>query len=445
MKLTIKNSMATKLIVMYIASAFVVLASFALIVQYSIKHHFYQQDYQRLSNTFHTSFFSFDNLDDMTTSALQAESVYFWLLDQDGIPVLKSTTLALPTHSITPNAIEWSDDGHLYRAFKFPLIHSKYSAIVLGLNIDQHILFINELNVVLLWAFILTSLISGIYAVIIIRKGLQPLQTLQGYLSKVSTHRLDIRVPQEQLPIELVQLVAAQNQMLERLQRGFYRLSEFSSDIAHELRTPLTNIMTQTHVALSVKRNANEYQEILLSNAEELERLNKTIKDTLYLAKSENHLLHSSKESLQLADVISPLLEFYQFIAEEKGVHLELSGDGIQFGDKQMLQRAVGNILSNALRHCDNNSLISINISQSAERNSIKIQNTGEPIPEASLPYLFDRFYRVDKSRQHSQSIGAGLGLAITRAIVQAHGGEISVSCQHRVTEFNLVMNKNEI
>ncbi|WP_048667373.1 ATP-binding protein, partial [Vibrio crassostreae] len=100
-------------------------------------------------------------------------------------------------------------------------------------------------------------------------------------------------------------------------------------------------------------------------------------------------------------------------------VCLELRGDGEQFCDKQMLQRAVGNIVSNALRHCDVGSVVSIQIAEEGEEyNSIKIKNIGETIPESALAYLFDRFYRADKSRKHSRSIGAGLGLAITRSIV---------------------------
>ncbi|MFM2482286.1 histidine kinase dimerization/phospho-acceptor domain-containing protein [Celerinatantimonas sp. YJH-8] len=248
--------------------------------------------------------------------------------------------------------MEWTVNGRTYRAFRFQLNHPQYGAIVLGLNITPHILFISKFNIVLLWTFLITNVISGLYAVFIVHKGLKPLQVLQRYLSKVNANRLDIRVPVGELPVELIQLGEAQNEMLERLQHGFNRLSEFSSDIAHEIRTPLTNIMTQTHVALSSKRTVAEYQEILSSNSEKLERLSKTIRDTLYLAKSENRLLHNNKKRLQLEEIIKPLLEFYESMAEEKQVSLELSGNSVQFGDKQMLQRAVGNIISNALRHC---------------------------------------------------------------------------------------------
>lgn len=445
MKLKLKNSMATKLIVMYMASSFIVLASFALIVQYSIKQHFYQQDYKRLDNYYQTIFSSFDSLNDNAITALKAESAYFWVLDRDGIPVLTNTTFSLPESAKKLNSMEWTVDGQTYRAFRFQLKHPQYDAIVLGLNIDLHLLFISQFNIVLLWTFVIASVISGGYAVFIVHKGLKPLRVLQQYMNKVSPNRLDIRIPVDKLPIDLIQLVETQNEMFGRLQHGFSRLSEFSSDIAHEIRTPLTNIMTQTHVSLSSKRTAEEYEEILLSNVEELERLNKTIQDTLYLAKSENHLLHTNKDMLQLAEVIRPLLEFYEFMADEKEVCLELRGDGEQFCDKQMLQRAVGNIVSNALRHCDVGSVVSIQIAEEGEEyNSIKIKNIGETIPESALAYLFDRFYRADKSRKHSRSIGAGLGLAITRSIVQMHGGEITVSSSERVTEFTLTMKKGE-
>ena len=232
--------------------------------------------------------------------------------------------------------------------------------------------------------------------------------------------------------------------MLDRLQIGFNRLSEFSSDIAHELRTPLTNIMTQTQVVLSSSRSVEEYQDVLGSNIEELERLNKTIRDILYLAKSENQLLHSNKEMLKLEELVSSLLEFYGFIADEKGVDLTLEGSATQFGDKVMLQRAIGNIISNALRYCDKESIITIQILENENFNIIKIANHGETIPEQSLPFIFERFYRVDKSRKHSQSIGAGLGLPIAKSIVQAHGGSISVVSVNQKTEFTLVLDRRD-
>ncbi|WP_261859150.1 heavy metal sensor histidine kinase [Photobacterium sanguinicancri] len=447
MKLALKNSMATKLIAMYMASSFIVLASFTLIVQYAIKHHFYAQDYQLLNSKFLTVAATLDDLQSNSSPVLTENFAFLWVINHDGKLTYSNSTLALPPALSVQNALEWKDNGHSYRGFRFKMQHPQYDAIVLAINMDYHKSFINELDIVLLWTFLISNLISGAYAIFTVKKGLSPLQELQSYLDKVSIQHLDVRVPNNKLPVELSQLVATQNKMLDRLQCGFSRLSEFSSDIAHELKTPLTNMMTQTQVALSAARTPVEYQDVLGSNAEEIERLNKTIKDTLYLAKSENQLLHSNKEPLKLTTIIQPLIEFYELLAEDKNVtidivELNLTEDGIQLGDKQMLQRAISNILSNALRHCDSNSVITIQLSSDDDYNAIKIINTGEPIPASSLPYLFDRFYRADKSRKHTSSVGAGLGLAITKSIVQAHGGDISVSSIQRVTAFSLMLKK---
>ncbi|WP_375753435.1 heavy metal sensor histidine kinase [Vibrio sp. HN007] len=443
MKLKLSDySMAKRLIAMYFGSSFVVLASFALIVQYSVKHHFYEQDYQLAHNTFITLFSQPEILGSDKELSLNEHNTYIWLREKDGILDFTNSAVPLPDKLRNDASLEWSVEGKDYRAFQFKLDHPLYYAAIVGLNIDHHTSFSNRFNVVLFWTFMLTSAVSGIYAVFTVRKGLEPLQVLQQYLSKVSSKNLDIRIPSTGLPLELSELVEAQNKMLDRLQTGFNRLSEFSSDIAHELRTPLTNIMTQTQVVLASSRSVGEYQDVLGSNIEELERLNKTIRDTLYLAKSENQLLHSNKEALKLEELISSLMEFYDFIADEKGVSLTLEGCATQFGDKVMLQRAIGNIISNALRHCDRDSVVTIKILENENFNIVNIANHGETIPEQSLPFIFERFYRADKSRQHSQSIGAGLGLPIAKSIVQAHGGSISVVSSNQKTEFTLVFDK---
>ncbi|MGR5129767.1 heavy metal sensor histidine kinase [Photobacterium swingsii] len=440
--------MATKLIAMYMASSFIVLASFALIVQYAIKHHFYAQDYQLLNSKFLTVAATLDDLQSNSSPALTENFTYLWVINHAGALTYSNSSQPLPPALSHQNALEWKEGGESYRGFRFKIKHPQYDAIVLAVNTGYHNSFINELDIVLIWTFLISSLISSVYAIFTVKKGLAPLQGLQSYLNNINTRQLDIRVPSNNLPVELSQLVETQNKMLDRLQCGFNRLSEFSSDIAHELKTPLTNMMTQTQVALSSARTIDEYQDILGSNAEEIERLNKTIKDTLYLAKSENQLLHSNKEPLKLAVIIQPLIEYYELLAEDKNVtidivELNLTEGDAQFGDKQMLQRAISNILSNALRHCDANTAITIQLSSDDDFNVIKIINTGEPIPASSLPYLFDRFYRTDKSRKHTSSVGAGLGLAITKSITQAHGGDISVSSIQRVTAFSLMLKKD--
>lgn len=438
-----KRSISTRLITMYFVSSFVVLASFALVVQYSIKHHFYEQDYQLLYNKFLEMRLNLEEIGADQIDPLAIGVPYFWLVKTGSAPSYSNSILELPEEALLQSSFEWSTGHSSYRSFKFELDNEAYDSVIMALNVNHHNRFISKFNAILLWALIAASCISGIYAVLIVRKGLEPISKLQRYINRVNTNNLNMRIPIDQLPKELAQLVTTQNEMLERLQLGYLRLSEFSSDIAHELRTPLTNIMTQTQVVLGSERTIEEYQSTLASNIEEIERLNKTIADTLYLAKSENQLLHTTRKVLKLESVILPLFEYYEALAEEKDVRLVIKGSGVQLGDKEMLQRAFGNIISNAIRHCDANSTITVAISQDGQFNIVKISNVGEVIPSGSIPLIFDRFYRSDKSRVYTQSVGAGLGLAIAKSIVQAHGGRIDVTSNSELTQFVLSLKNN--
>jgi two-component system heavy metal sensor histidine kinase CusS len=146
----------------------------------------------------------------------------------------------------------------------------------------------------------------------------------------------------------------------------------------------------------------------------------------LFLAQADNGLIVPNCEPVDLAAEVRELFDFFDALAEEKTLQLSLTGAGQVSGDKLMLRRALANLLSNAIRHTPESGSIRISIESSADGTTLMIENSGEPIPEEHLIRIFDRFYRADPSR-HRSSEGAGLGLAITRSIVQAHGGEISV------------------
>ena len=226
--------------------------------------------------------------------------------------------------------------------------------------------------------------------------------------------------------------------MLDRLQRDFRRLSDFSADLAHELRTPLTNLLTQTQVALSSNRDAKTYRDILASNAEELQILARMVSDMLFLAKTERGVDLPNRESFMASREVLALLEFYESVAEEKRIRISLHGEGRIHGDRLMFRRAVGNLLSNALRYVPERGALGVELSERPDAVEVSVHNTGPDIDESAIPYLFDRFYRADPSRVRPETDGAGLGLAITKAIVEAHQGTISVHSNNGVTRFTL-------
>lgn len=311
-------------------------------------------------------------------------------------------------------------------------------AVATDISHHRHFMesFLHSLWLVALGGSIATGLLGWIAA----RRGLAPLREMGDLAEQVSARSLDRRLSAGAVPVELAELASSLNDMLGRLEESFRRLSDFSSDLAHELRTPVSNLMTQTQVALSRTRTADEYREVLESNAEEFERLSRMIGDMLFLAKADNGLIVPVHETFELADEVAALFEFYGAVADEARVVLRLQGRGRAGGDRLMLRRAIGNLLSNALRHTPEGGRVDAKIDLSPDgMTRLAVENSGEPIAAEHLPRLFDRFYRVDASR-HNDGDGAGLGLAITRSIIQAHGGKIVArsTSQGNVFEFML-------
>ncbi|RJP62576.1 MAG: hypothetical protein C4535_20575, partial [Comamonadaceae bacterium] len=143
-------------------------------------------------------------------------------------------------------------------------------------------------------------------------------------------------------------------------------------------------------------------------------------------------------EDVALEDEAKSLLDFYDAVAEDKELRLRVVGAGSVVGDRLMIRRAVSNLMSNALRHAHPRTDVALTVESQMTGTSLCVTNTGDPIDAADLPRLFDRFYRVDKARTHPSSDGAGLGLAITKAIMLAHGGSASVTSSAGTTRFCL-------
>lgn len=332
--------------------------------------------------------------------------------------------------------------GHVYRAVVAPLgdgsSRTPSAIVTIALDISHHRDFLNRFHAQLWWAIGAGVGFAALLGWLAARRGLAPLRRMARVTRGISARRLGERLPVESFPGELTELAAAYNGMLERLEDSFRRLSEFSSDLAHELRTPIGNLMMETQVVLSKTRSADEYREVLYSNLEEHERLARTIADMLYLAHADHGLLVPDSQPVELADEVRELFAFYDALAEEHGVGLSLSGEAVVHGDKLMIRRALSNLLSNAIRHTPASGTVRVTIAGSDDAGvRVGVENPGPAIDAAHLPRLFDRFYRVDASRAKG-SDGAGLGLAITKSIVDAHRGTIGVSSVDGCTRFEI-------
>lgn len=277
---------------------------------------------------------------------------------------------------------------------------------------------------------VLAAAALGIWAAQLVLRRARRIAATAG---RISAHALNERLPLEDTPEEFLDSTLAFNHMLDRLQDSFTRLSEFSSDLAHDLRTPINNLLGEAQVALSRPRNAAEYRAVLESGVEEYERLSRMIENMLFLARADNAQARVAPQWIDLRKSLGKILSYYELLAEELNVRLELEvrsengGRRCAWADELMLNRAVGNLISNALRHGERNCTVSVKALARGDGSAeIEVSNPSAGIALEHLPRIFDRFYRPSSSREGS-SAGSGLGLAIVKSIAELHGGKVGV------------------
>ena len=341
----------------------------------------------------------------------------------------------------------WTENDSTYRGVVlaaqneiFPSLDAM--TIVVAASMDFHLQFIEEFRRTLWTILGCSSVVILLSAWLAVRFAHQPLNRISAEISNITSEKLNLRLSPEGVPTDLLNLVTSFNDMMGRMDDVFQRLSNFSADIAHELRTPVTNLTTQTQVSLSKAREPEEYREILYSNLEEYERMARMINDMLWLAQADNGILKPRFQSLDPAAELAELFDYLGAWAEHRNLNLVMKGAcPIIEGDKEMLRRALTNLLTNAINHAEPDSSVMVKLDCDHENISIVIENVGEEIPAEHISKLFDRFYRADQSRQRSNSgSGTGLGLAIVNSIIELHGGRIAVTSAHRTTGFHVTL-----
>lgn len=275
---------------------------------------------------------------------------------------------------------------------------------------------------------------------VVARTGLAPLNRLTSVASHVTTHNLQQRIEPRGLPTELRVLALGFNAMLDRIDAGVHRLSEFSADLAHEMRTPVATLLGRTQVALSQSRSIDELREVLAGNVEELDRLTRLIADMLFLARADQGDVVSMQSQVDLGVEAARVAEFLSVVADERGVRVVVTGSASVQGDQILVQRAITNLLTNAIRHAEVPSVVSVTVRSNATHAFVDVSNRGAGIPEDQITRVFERFVRLDAARARGDGAGTGLGLPIVKSVMHAHGGSVEViSGPDGVTTFSLV------
>ncbi|OEC33215.1 two-component system, OmpR family, heavy metal sensor histidine kinase CusS [Pseudomonas cuatrocienegasensis] len=362
---------------------------------------------------------------------------------QTGAVVLRVGSLDTVPQRRSPRAndilfSEWEGaDGTHFLTAQMPVEVTGMAPMLLQLSqnrsADKHLLaaFLKSATAAVPFLLILIGLAGWLVA----HQGLRPLRRFRALAAKISARDLSPRIRTDRLPKELQDLALGLNLMLHRLDKDVQQLSQFSDDAAHELRAPLNNLLGKAQVMLGRERDREQYRDALESSVEELERLSRIVTDMLFLAQVSHAELDLTLENIALDEEARRVCNFFAVLAEERGIRLVIDGAASVLGDRLMIQRAISNLLSNALRHAAADSTIHLCVTaQTPHEATLAISNKGAGIAAEHLPHLFERFYRVGKRATGS----TGLGLAIVRSIMSLHGGTAAASSHAGQTTFTL-------
>jgi heavy metal sensor kinase len=270
--------------------------------------------------------------------------------------------------------------------------------------------------------------IAGFAGYGLARRALGPIEQMARRAQEITPQRLHERLPSDDADDELGQLARVFNEMLARLEQAFEQLRRFTSDASHELRTPLAAIRSVGEVGLQKDGSRAEYRDIIGSMLEEVNRLTSLVDNLLTISRADAGSLQLQLVRIPAMDLAREAAALFEIMAEEKSLDLVLEGDefAVVQGDPLFLRQALVNLLHNAVKYSPVGGTIAVRVYRNTDAVIVEIEDSGPGVPLEDRARIFDRFYRVDKARWR-ESGGAGLGLSITKWVVEAHSGKIGL------------------
>ena len=358
-----------------------------------------------------------------------------------GVPVSRSINLGrrdlpLPERAMadarreTVGHATFAWDGARYRSIVYPLrligsLHAKHYLEVAGPVAPVE---------TTLWRSAALAGLLGVVGMLLAaggawwfaRAATRPAQEIAAQAEAIEAGTLSARITAHAEVAEYHRLVAVLNAMLDRLDRAFQAQRRFVADASHELRSPLTVLKGDIDVALRRERGAAEYRQVLESSREEVDRMSALAENLLTLARTDSGLSPGHRQRVDLEAVVRRVVERSREAAAAAGVELSLESSAVAArGDAGLLERAVGNLVENAVKYAPPGARIGVSCRSAGELAVVDVEDTGPGIAPEHAPHVFERFYRGDPAR--SRGSGTGLGLPIASAIAQAHGGALAL------------------
>jgi signal transduction histidine kinase len=364
-------------------------------------------------------------------------SFYYVVWLRDGVtPITRSATapddVPLPSVKDGPTRMR----GELREAFVSP---GPDDFVLVGRSISRDLDERRQLGLglaVIGAAVLLIGLVGGGW---LVTRALRPIQSISSAAQKIATGDLTQRISAEDSESELGQLVGVLNSTFARLDTAFTQQARFTADAAHELRTPVTVMLTHTQNGLASECLIDEHREAFEACQRAAQRMRKLIGSLLELARLDAGQEPMRCEPCDLAHIVAECVDLTRPLAEKRGIQLHTDlPETLCHGDSDRLAQVITNLLTNAIDYNHDGGEVRISTHRHNGTATLTVTNTGPGIPEADLPHIFDRFHRADKAR--SSSGHSGLGLAIAKAIVLAHGGTIEAHSEPG-TSVTLIVN----
>ena len=323
------------------------------------------------------------------------------------------------------------DGKHPIRVITMPILREKklVNLVQVGTSLEAVKETLRNLRIFLFTAVPSVLVFATLFARFLARRALKPISKIIKTARDIGQgQELSQRIPVFKVQDELGQLALTFNEMMDRLENSFAQMRQFSSDASHELRTPLTVLQGQNELVLSKLRDPKEYQEVIISNLEEIKYMSKVLEDLFVLSRSDENQVLLNYKRMDLRDLVEEVCRHAEILAEEKDISIVIAFlEQVKInGDEVRLRQMVWNILHNGIKYTQPGGELKVSLLEESGFALLSIQDTGIGIPEKDLPFIFDRFYRVDKARSKDEG-GSGLGLSICRHIAEAHKGKIKV------------------
>ncbi|EGT4143125.1 HAMP domain-containing histidine kinase [Clostridium perfringens] len=309
---------------------------------------------------------------------------------------------------------------------------------------QNELVFLDIVNKIILGIGVLLILASTIIGFIISRSITRPINKLMTKAKYISKGEYDKKIEINTDILEINDLINSINNLSQSIKEQENIRKRLTGDISHELKTPLTNI--QSHLEAMIDGIWEPTEERLLSVKEEAERLSSLVSDMQKLNKYDEASIKLKKDNVNISDIICFVIFQFSNLAKSKNIKIEYEKKNINlYCDKDKITQALVNILSNAIRYSNEGSTIFIEEKLKDNKVIISIEDQGIGISEEDLKYVFERFYRADKSRTRATG-GTGIGLTIVKSIVSSHGGEVKLESKlGEGSKFTIILPKEDI